>query len=88
VTGRNLELSNITCKIYSQIKFNFEGQPHIDHPKSKLAEYDETRVMKHENPSFCPLTQYSEPVKKINNHHTQFLGENSSEHLMMNTYHL
>jgi len=38
-----------------------EGQPQMDYPASKLAELEETRVMKHENPTFYLLAQDSQP---------------------------
>jgi len=43
-----------------------EGQPQMDYPASKLAELAETRVMKHENPTFNLLAQDSQPRLQAN----------------------
>lgn len=47
--------------MYGQIMC--EDLAQIDYPASKLAQYDQTRVMKHENPAFYLLAQNSEPIK-------------------------
>jgi len=57
---QELENFEYYAKIYGQLKFMREGQPQMDYPASKLAELEETRVMKHENPTFYLLAQDSQ----------------------------